>query len=606
MRRLCLLTFVALSPVALAQGDGRLTIHPGAADVLAVVGAGGASAPLLRPLQATPGSPGDGTPLAIAGTVPSQCASSKSVAFHPSGRFVYTTSDVTTAGSVCAFEIDAATQALRTVIGSPYPAGRGTRDVAIDPAGRYLYAANLVDGSLSGFSINASTGELTPLNQVSFASADSGTSHVVVDPLGRFVYASNNDGINMTLSGFALEGGGLSPVPYSPLRITTVPGALAIDPRGRYLYVAGTPNAVYAINASTGQTIATGDTFGPAAQGLAIDPSGRYLYASAADGRVYAYRLAGSTVTAAGSAAAGKNPVGVAVSRSGRYVYAAGQGDGTIAAFRIDDATGGIAPIEGSPFAGPDGAVGIASFGALSADATLKKSEPVARPIVVYGSRPPYTRDISQGALPPGLAFDADTGVVTGVPTTSGAYAFTARVLDPFAGFATRNFVVTVKDEIPVVATVVEYYNAGLDHYFVTWIAGEIAALDAGTIKGWARTGKSFTTYAAAQAATSPICRYYIPPALGDSHFFGRGAAECAATGAANPTFVLEDAAFMHMILPSAGACPGGTTPVYRVFSNRADANHRYTTDRDTRDAMVAKGWVAEGDGPDLVVMCAP
>ena len=27
---------------------------------------------------------------------------------------------------------------------------------------------------------------------------------------------------------------------------------------------------------------------------------------------------------------------------------------------------------------------------------------------------------------------------------------------------------------------------------------------------------------------------------------------------------------------------------------------------RALRDAMVAKGWLAEGDGPDLVVMCAP
>jgi len=24
------------------------------------------------------------------------------------------------------------------------------------------------------------------------------------------------------------------------------------------------------------------------------------------------------------------------------------------------------------------------------------------------------------------------------------------------------------------------------------------------------------------------------------------------------------------------------------------------------RDEMVAKGWIAEGDGPDLVVMCSP
>jgi hypothetical protein len=154
---------------------------------------------------------------------------------------------------------------------------------------------------------------------------------------------------------------------------------------------------------------------------------------------------------------------------------------------------------------------------------------------------------------------------------------------------------------------VVEFYNASLDHYFITWAQGEIDKLDAGTaIKGWTRTGKTFKTYTTAQAGTSPVCRFYIPPGLGDSHFFGRGTAECDATGAHNPSFMLEDPAFMQTFLPTLGVCPANTTQVYRVFSNRPDANHRYMTDKAVRDAMVAKGWLAEGDGPDLVVMCAP
>jgi len=45
---------------------------------------------------------------------------------------------------------------------------------------------------------------------------------------------------------------------------------------------------------------------------------------------------------------------------------------------------------------------------------------------------------------------------------------------------------------------------------------------------------------------------------------------------------------------------------VYRAFSNRADANHRYMVNPTIRDEMVAKHWLAEGDGPDLVVMCSP
>ena len=155
--------------------------------------------------------------------------------------------------------------------------------------------------------------------------------------------------------------------------------------------------------------------------------------------------------------------------------------------------------------------------------------------------------------------------------------------------------------------TLVEYYNAGLDHYFMTWVTNEIAQLDAGTtLKGWARTGRTINAYPEAITGTAAVCRIYIPPGKGDGHFFGRDQVECDGTIARNPSFVLESPAFFHLHPASAGTCATGKIPVYRVYSNRADANHRYTTERTVRDQMVAKGWLAEGDGPDIVVMCAP
>lgn len=154
--------------------------------------------------------------------------------------------------------------------------------------------------------------------------------------------------------------------------------------------------------------------------------------------------------------------------------------------------------------------------------------------------------------------------------------------------------------------TVVEFYHEKLDHYFVTYVADEIAKLDNGTFVGWARTGQSFKAYASSQGGTSAVCRIYIPPGKGDGHFFGRDKGECDGTMNANPTFTLESSAFFHLYLPNLGNCAAGTIPVYRTFTNRADANHRYTTDRATRDAMVARNWIAEGDGTDTVTMCAP
>lgn len=156
--------------------------------------------------------------------------------------------------------------------------------------------------------------------------------------------------------------------------------------------------------------------------------------------------------------------------------------------------------------------------------------------------------------------------------------------------------------------TAVEFYRAATDHYFISALQPDIDALDTGRFPGWARTGQSFRVFApAGTPGANPVCRIYIPPP-GDSHFFSASPDECAGTLAKFPTLVFEAASVFAIALPdtTTGTCPAGTVPVYRVFDNRADPNHRYTTDRATRDAMVGKGYIAEGYGPDAVIMCAP
>ena len=46
------------------------------------------------------------------------------------------------------------------------------------------------------------------------------------------------------------------------------------------------------------------------------------------------------------------------------------------------------------------------------------------------GGTPAYTWGLASGALPPGLILAATTGTISGAPTTSGTYSFTARVTD--------------------------------------------------------------------------------------------------------------------------------------------------------------------------------
>jgi hypothetical protein len=46
------------------------------------------------------------------------------------------------------------------------------------------------------------------------------------------------------------------------------------------------------------------------------------------------------------------------------------------------------------------------------------------------------------------------------------------------------------------------------------------------------------------------------------------------------------------------------------MYNNRPDANHRYTTSKQTRDAMVRLGWIAEGPYDNAndgrFAMCVP
>ncbi len=154
---------------------------------------------------------------------------------------------------------------------------------------------------------------------------------------------------------------------------------------------------------------------------------------------------------------------------------------------------------------------------------------------------------------------------------------------------------------------VIEYYWAARDHYFMTAIPAEIAALDAGTFGGWMRTGLSFNAYAQPSGFASRVCRFYIPPAYGDSHAYSASPEECAATQVKFPVLEEESTSVFYIALPdlSTGVCPAGTVPVYRLYNNRADTNHRYTTSLAIRSQMIAKGYIPEGYGPNAVAMCA-
>src|SRR4029450_897013 len=113
----------------------------------------------------------------------------------------------------------------------------------------------------------------------------------------------------------------------------------------------------------------------------------------------------------------------------------------------------------------------------------------------------------------------------------------------------------------------------------------DIDALDSGRIAGWARTGQSFKVWPSLGSGRSPVCRFYIPPEHGNSHFFSASPAECSSIlqkSATDPNYsgsAYESANVFFAALPDVGTgdCPMNTVPVYRLWNQRADSNHRYT-----------------------------
>jgi 6-phosphogluconolactonase (cycloisomerase 2 family) len=578
------------------------------------------SAPFARSTANTLAS--HGVLVRIAGTAGSAyCDGSSGVALDPSGKFAYMSGGIGLPGRLCGFKIDLVTLAWTPVTppgATPVAVGSNPRGVAIEPSGRFVYVAGTggVDGIMSGFAIDRVTGVPTPLAGSPFATGGSIPTPVVIDRSGRFMYVGQSVGsFDGSIAVFAIDAttGALSHIPGSPFPNVANGGriaALALTPDGRFLFTGGSSLGTYEVNSVTGVPTRIAARAGYY-YGLTVDPTGRFLFGTDdTDGLLRGFSIAANGALAPAGAPQAVGPVTrstTAIVSVSDLVYVGNYATGKIYGFIINPSAGALTPVAGSPFAFPLLQSAYAARVNLPPAIQVDVGDNVVATVGVYGGRPPYAWSVVSGALPPGSTLNATTGVFSGTLNTAGAYSFTVGVTDSLgASMSAAKSVAVGGGTIPAPVTVVEFYNASLDHYFITYAADEIAKLDNGMFKGWARTGLSFKAFATAQSGTSAVCRIYIPPGKGDGHYFGRDANECDGTMAKNPTFVLESSAFFHLYPPTLGICAAGQVPVYRVYSNRADANHRYTTDRAVRDQMVGKGWLAEGDGADTVVMCAP
>lgn len=155
------------------------------------------------------------------------------------GNYLYVAGFYT--NSITVFSIGSSGELIQNVPASRFATDTGPHSIAVDTSGSVLYTANdgqptaneATPGSISAFTIDLSTGALTPVAGSPLSIAAAGP--ISIDPMGKFLFVSETKGVSVYSINTAT--GVLSAVDGSPFSAGTNPGLVSIDPANRIVYV---------------------------------------------------------------------------------------------------------------------------------------------------------------------------------------------------------------------------------------------------------------------------------------------------------------------------------------------------------------------------------
>src|ERR1035437_5703176 len=164
------------------------------------------------------------------------------LAADPTHRFVYVTDFA--ASQLIGYSIQSGSN-LNFFLAPPTATGKQPSAIVFDPRGKFIYITNELDSSVSAFAIDLSTGAPTAAINVSngFTNpTDTDPVAIVVDPsLGRFVYTANY--LGNSISGFRLDptSGSLGQTQATPYPSGAQPTAITAIPHGNHNVQSVTP-----------------------------------------------------------------------------------------------------------------------------------------------------------------------------------------------------------------------------------------------------------------------------------------------------------------------------------------------------------------------------
>src|SRR5262249_48642698 len=145
--------------------------------------------------------------------------------------------------NVSGYVINSSTGVLTQVPGSPFAAGTQPRFVQLEPSAKFAYVVNSGSNDIWTYTVNSGTGALTPIAPGKLRARQGpmgigfvgGSLPVTYTP--KFAYVANN--YQHDVSGYTISAtsGALTPVPGSPFAAKSRPVSVAVDPTGRFAYV---------------------------------------------------------------------------------------------------------------------------------------------------------------------------------------------------------------------------------------------------------------------------------------------------------------------------------------------------------------------------------
>ena len=164
------------------------------------------------------------------------------LAADPTNRFVYVTDFAS--DQLIGYGLSS-TEELSFLISGPYKTAHEPTAIAIDPRGRFIYVADALDSEVSAYAIDLATGIPSLAINVTGSQANSTDTQpvaIIVDPaLGRFVFTANV--LGNSLSGFRLNPttGTLTQTQATPYPTLSKPKAVACIPHGNHSIEVTTP-----------------------------------------------------------------------------------------------------------------------------------------------------------------------------------------------------------------------------------------------------------------------------------------------------------------------------------------------------------------------------